>query len=115
MKSPDQGTGVLAFTSLCFGLTPTEQQNSKIRLISLLISWKPASYSTPTKHSIMFAVSHSPTAANDCSLHQTRNTQGHLQANFLPRADLKTAISKGTGITPVVSERDKGRRDMMMP
>lgn len=63
-----QASRVFTFTSLCFGLTPTEQQNSKTRLILLQISWKLASHSICTKHLIMLPVSHSPKAANDCSL-----------------------------------------------
>lgn len=114
MQSPDKPLGS-SFTPLCFGLTPTEQQNWKTRLISLQISWKLASHSIPTKHPITFSVSHSPKAANDCPPYQTRNTHGLLQANFLPRADLKTAINKGTGVIPVVKEHDKGRKDKMMP
>lgn len=63
----------------------------------------------------MFSVSQSPKAANDCSLYQTRNTQGLLQANFLRRADLKIAISKGTGVILVAKEHYKSRKYKMMP
>lgn len=85
------------------------------RATELQISWKPAFHSIPTKDTIMFSVSHSPKAANDCSPYQTRNTQGLLQANFLRRADLKIAISKGTGVIPVAKEHDKRRKYKMMP
>lgn len=95
-------TGVFALTSLCFGSTPTEQPQFKDQ-----ISWKPASHSIHTKHSITFLVSHSPKAANDCSLYQTRNTLGLLQANFLPWSDLQIAISKGTAITPLLKSMTK--------
>lgn len=76
-----EATRVFAFTSQGFRLSLLEHENSKTRLTSLQISLKPPSHSIPTKHPIMFSVSHSPKAANDCSLYQTTNAHGSLQAN----------------------------------